>query len=87
VELVELEFAAVDERWIGRGLARVCCTKLSSMGESQSLAGVNIGGIGVMRCTPAMSVSSVTSEGYRSDGSMSPPSEFQRNLRIRPELA
>jgi len=45
--------AVVDERWVGRGLAGFAVPHRTHL---------NIGGVGLVRCTPAMSVSSVVSE-------------------------
>ena len=51
----------VGEGGISRGLPYPA----KRYGKSRPLAGVNIGGTGLVWCTPAMSISSVASESYR----------------------
>ena len=63
MKLVEPESAVVDERLVDWGLAGVCRTKLSWYGKVDPWQGWHIGGTGLVRCTPAMSISSMTSEG------------------------
>ena len=59
MELVDPGYAMVDEGGFGRGLTGVCRAKPSGTEKSILGPGVNVGGTGVVRCPPAISVSSV----------------------------
>ena len=62
MELVEPASAVVEKGGAWQGFLPY---QTKWYAEVESLAGVNIGGTGLVRCTPALSVSSVTSESYR----------------------
>ena len=53
----------------------------SAMVDEGGSTGVNIGGTGLVRCTPAMSVNSVTSESYRANDLCHHHRDFRGNLR------
>ena len=64
MELVEPESAVIDEGGLARAWQEFA-VPTKWYGKVDPWQGMNVGGTGLVRCTPAMSVSSVAPESYR----------------------